>query len=405
MEARPERRRYAVRRAQATIALLAAIVFAARVPGSAQPASASYVVPFAFVGGHIFVDADVDGQGPYRFAVDSGAGNVVAGDVAAALGLKTGPAFTVYGTGEKGVAARAVRLKSLRLAGANLANPSAIVMSFDDLRDAEGVPAFAGLIGHGLFERYVVRIDYASATLTLLDPATFVAGPGDSIPFTLAGGTPLVEGDVDGIKGRFTLDTGDRGALSLSAPFVAAHRLIERYAPQVEGISGWGIGGPVRAYIVRPQRFRIGGVVVVDAPVTRLTQARHGFFTSDSIAGNIGNGVFERYVVTFDYAHRRVIFEAAAGTTQQFVYDRSGTWLVVHGTTYTVVDVVAGGPAAAAGLAAGDQIEQVDGRAASDLTLAALRDILRGTPGTGVVLRVKRGSQEYDLTIVLRDLV
>jgi hypothetical protein len=388
--------------AAVALAFAAAVSLATVRAPAADPAPD--VVPFTFVDGHIFVDAQVDGHGPYRFAVDTGAGNAVATDVADALGLKTGPPFDVDGTGEHTVRARATHIALLRLGATDLTDQPAIVIPFDELRNVEGVPGFAGLIGHQLFERYVVRIDYAGETLSLIQPAAYAPSGGVVVPFTLAGDTPLVEGDVDGMKGRFTIDTGDRGALSLTAPFVKAHALIERYAPRTEGVSGWGIGGPVRAYIVRPKQLRIGSIVIT-GPVTRLTEARHGFFTSDSIAGNIGNGILERYVVTFDFTRRRMVLEPNPGVAESFVYDRSGTWLVQNGPLDTVFDVVAGGPADAAGLVAGDAIERIDGRAVDELTLGAVREILRGPPGTRVVLRVKRGSTERDLTIVLRDLV
>ncbi len=368
--------------------------------GAAQPPAP---VPFAFSDGHIFVDARVDGRGPYRFALDTGAGDALDSGVAAALGLATSGPFDILGTGEGTVRARSTRIPSLRLGDAEIDDRPAIVFSFDDLRNAEGAANFDGLIGHALFERYVVRIDYAAQTLSLIDPAAYVRGAGTVVPFTLTDGTPVVDGSVDGIAGKFTIDTGDRGALSLTKPFVSAHRLLERYAPSVHGVTGWGIGGPVRAALTRVGELRIGALAIA-RPVTRLSEARRGFFTSPQLAGNVGNGVLERFTVTFDYPKRELVFEARAAPPE-YVADRSGMWVVRTTAGYTVVDVVAGGPAAAAGVTAGDVIERVGGDAASNLTLAALRSVLRGDPGTGVVLRIKRGAVERDATIVLRDLV
>jgi hypothetical protein len=384
---------------RALVAALLVALCAPAVAASDPPA----VVPFTFSDGHIFVDAAVDGHGPYRFAIDTGAGDTLAADVAATLRLRTGRPFTIGGTGEGTIEARSARLASLRVGSAEIDDSAATVFGFDELRNVEGIANFDGLIGHELFERYVVRIDYAAQTVTLSDPATYVPGPGIVVPFTLAGTTPVVEGSVDGIPGRFTIDTGDRGALSLTRPFVAAHHLEKRYSPAVEAIAGWGIGGPLRAVLTRVGELRFG-TIAIERPVTRLTEARHGFFTSTELAGNIGNGVLERFTVTFDYRRREMSFEPRRAAPD-YVADRSGMWVIRTNAGVAVVDVASGTPAAQAGVSAGDVIVRVDGDPASDLSLADLRARFRGDPGTVVVLRIKRTGTERDATVVLRDLL
>ena len=65
-----------------------------------------------------------------------------------------------------------------------------------------------------------------------------------------------------------------------------------------------------------------------------------------------------------------------------------------------------GSPAAKAGLAAGDIIETVDGKAISSIHLYDLRRRLRNEPpGTKVVLTVERNGNPRTVTLVLRDLI
>jgi carboxyl-terminal processing protease len=61
--------------------------------------------------------------------------------------------------------------------------------------------------------------------------------------------------------------------------------------------------------------------------------------------------------------------------------------------------VIAGGPAARAGLAAGDAIVAIDGKSAHDLGATGLRDALRGKIGTSVAVEIERGGvrTSYDL--------
>ncbi|MFL6233126.1 MAG: PDZ domain-containing protein [Thermoanaerobaculia bacterium] len=70
------------------------------------------------------------------------------------------------------------------------------------------------------------------------------------------------------------------------------------------------------------------------------------------------------------------------------------------------MDVVAGGPAAEAGLKAGDTIVAVDGQAARELILPDVRTRFKESPpGTRVRLTVRSGQESREVMVVLRDLV
>jgi hypothetical protein len=408
LEKRAQRRRQPA--AMTLVRRLLAATFGAALGllGVAAPASHAppVVVPFDLVDGHIFVTARIDGGAALRLVVDSGAGDVLAAETATALGLPETGSFTVYGTGERAEAARSAHVGSVDIGGATLHDQDFTVLSFAQLRAAEGVERFDGLLGHELFDRYVVRIDYAAQTLTLEDAADDAGDPTAAIvPFKFFGTMPEVEGEVDGIPGRFTIDTGDRGSLSLLVPFVTAHDLVGRYHPIVEGVAGWGIGGPVRAKLTRVGHLRFG-TIDVEGPVTRLPDAKHGFFTTRSVAGNIGFGVLRRFTVTFDYARRRLVLIPNAGAAAPDVYDRSGMWLVQKADGFGVEDVLTDGPAARAGVRVGDVIQAVDGRPARDIGLAPQREALRHTAvGTTVSLRILRGAKVTNLTLLLADVV
>ena len=387
-------------RALLSLALSAALLGAA----PAEPGRAIAVIPFDLVGGHIFVDARIDGGPPLRMAIDTGSGNVLATDTAAALHIQRGAEFDLHGTGEQTVEASAARVDAIELGSVTLRDQHLTLLPFGDLRAAEGVARFDGLIGHELFDRFDVRIDYALRVMTLYEPGTAPRDPsGVAVPIAFEGTMPDVRGDVDGIPGTFTIDTGDRGSFSLTVPFVEEHDLVARYRPRVEGIAGWGIGGPVRAKLTRVGDLRFGGIDVAN-PVTRLPDAQHGFFTSRSIAGNIGYGVLHRFTLTFDYRDRELFLTPNAAVGDD-VYDRSGMWLVDAAGGFRVVDVFAGSPAERAGVRVGDLIESVDGREATDVGLVAARDTLRAAPGTAVSVRLVRGADTLDVTLRLADVV
>jgi len=82
--------------------------------------------------------------------------------------------------------------------------------------------------------------------------------------------------------------------------------------------------------------------------------------------------------------------------------DMSGLSLLQRSDGSIVVDSVAeDGPAAAAGVRDGDLLLAVDGRAASALTLEAIRRLLR-EEGASRRLSLSRGGQPVELAVRLR---
>ena len=78
-------------------------------------------------------------------------------------------------------------------------------------------------------------------TLSLRQPG--VRPPGTAVPFVFYQTIPQFKGTVDGLSGTFEVDTGSRGSLTLMSPYVASHNLAKKYASNVAGIAGYGIGG------------------------------------------------------------------------------------------------------------------------------------------------------------------
>src|SRR4051794_8988008 len=86
--------------------------------GLAAPAVTSpraFTLPFALVDHRVFVDVILNGRGPFRFILDTGAGAVLSEDTARTLGL------AVQGGGEgPGVGAAMQRFGTTKLANVRL---------------------------------------------------------------------------------------------------------------------------------------------------------------------------------------------------------------------------------------------------------------------------------------------
>ncbi|MEI9987448.1 MAG: hypothetical protein WDN69_32500 [Aliidongia sp.] len=69
-------------------------------------------------------------------------------------------------------------------------------------------PAYRGLLGYEFFDRFVVRLDEDRHEVVLYEPQgwSFRGGVGP-VPFQFHGRLPVVDGVIDLVPGRFTLDT------------------------------------------------------------------------------------------------------------------------------------------------------------------------------------------------------
>jgi hypothetical protein len=217
--------------------------------------------------------------------------------------------------------------------------------------------------------------------------------------------TPEVAGDIDGIHGKFTLDTGARSTLDLSTPFVAKHNLVARYDAKYQGVTGWGVGGPTRSWIVRAQRFSMDGASV-DAPVVELSQTKAGSLSDAYVSGNVGAGVLKKFNIVWNYPRHEIFFEKNKNYGERDVYDRAGFWINLGDGAFDVVDVVAGAPADVAGLKVGDRIVRANGKkAGSEISLPDLRLLKKAPAGTNLILEILRGSRRLTVDITLKDLV
>lgn len=365
----------------------------------------STTIPFELINNHIYVNATINGKGPYRVLCDTGGANVVTPTLARELGLQSQGALQGRGVGEKSEDVGLAKVQSLQVGDATLSNQLFAIFPLEAFSNVEGITE-QGLIGYEIFKRFVVKVDYEHHLLTLTVPSSFAyKGGGTILPFQFNNHIPQVDGEIDGIAGKFDIDTGSRSSLDLMKPFVEKHDLATRYAAKVQAVTGWGVGGPARSLVTRTKILRLGKIEVAN-PVTELSLQSKGAFTSAYVAGNVGAGVLKRFNVIFDYPRQQLILEPNANYGKPDVFDRSGMWLNKSGDTFEVMDVVADGPAAAAGLKVGDKIAAVDGRTADQVSLPQVRDHFRSAPpGTKIPLTVESGGQKRDLVLVLKDLV
>lgn len=358
-------------------------------------------IPFELINNHIYIHASVDGK-PLRMLVDTGGLNLLMPAAAKRLGLTTEGTMAAQGAGSDKVDLAFAHGKTLTVGEVTLANPVFYVVDLGKLVQVEGED-FDGLVGFELFSRLRVRIDYPGRSLALIAPAAFTPPAGAiAVPIEMNERTPVVQGSIDGVPGRFWIDTGSRSSLTTMAKFTRDHDLVAKYHPKFETVTGWGVGGATRSAPVRFHQVTIGNAVVHDVVGDLFTGDKGAFADPDS-AANLGGGILHRFIVTFDYTGKVMYLEPRPELDHKELYDRSGLFLLRDGDALRVAATTPHGPAQAAGIEVGDRITAIDGAPVATKSLASWRTRLRDTaPGTKLKLHVERLG---DVAITLTELV
>src|SRR6202041_2571715 len=108
----------------------------------------SFTLPFDLVDNRAFIEARLNGRGPFHFLLDTGAGGVtVSTDVAQQLGLHVGDAGEGQGVGEKIVHAGQTHIAQLQMGALTLADMETNVMDLSDAPQVFGSKPFDGIMG------------------------------------------------------------------------------------------------------------------------------------------------------------------------------------------------------------------------------------------------------------------
>jgi hypothetical protein len=365
----------------------------------------SVTLPFKLINNHIYFDVSINGSAPLTFLFDTGATNFMQAGVARVLGITAEGKLPGGGVGEKLESTGLAKVKSTSIGGFALPDQ---VFGVDDggaWVAIEGVKS-AGIVGYEFARRSVVTIDYEGHTITFTKPAAFHPPAGvAAVPFAFSNHIPMISAQIDEASGSFMVDTGSRAAVMVMGPFEQSHRLVEKYHATTLSTIGYGVGGPARAKLARAGQLTIGSVTI-PAPVIEFITNKSGVGADTHTAGNIGGDILKRFTVTLDYEHQQLWLQPNALARQREVFDRSGLWISrAKDGGIQVVDVNPESAAAKAGLVAGDEIVDVQGKPAAHWELGDLREAFKGDVGTKIALVVRSKGAEHPVDLALADQI
>ncbi|WP_242111910.1 aspartyl protease family protein [Luteimonas aquatica] len=179
------------------------------------PAADSLVrVPFDLVDGRIYVEASVNGRGPFRFAVDTGASGMARADARLVSALNLPMQGTAANSdGVSAAEADTTRFDTLQLGGLRRDDVAAIARDYRSRSSPEG--AFDGILAREFFADGLLVIDYPARTLSFSRKRALSPGDGNTLAYQRAFRVPVAIGSLQ-VEGN--IDTGANVAFVVPKP-------------------------------------------------------------------------------------------------------------------------------------------------------------------------------------------
>lgn len=376
--------------------------------GLAQPSPGAgvvpSVVPMEIVNNHVVVDVTLDGAGPFRCIVDSGAGNLIDPAVAAAIGARVHGHVHLMGVGNASESGAITSIRQVSVGAATFVGVRFVVAPVRATFAAAEGPGIDGIVGSSIIGSGVTVFDYAARTLTFdAGDAAVDSGGATVLPVTTINGEPNVPCTVGDVAAACAIDTGSRLNVTVLAPFAKQFPAVVPTSLSEIGVDGYGIGGAAYGRLGRLPRLVFGSLALTGV-VADFSVQKSGAFASTRTAANVGGGVLRRFTVVFDLAHRRISLRPNGGFDGPDNVDRSGLFLVARDDAVAVLDVRPQTPAQRAGIVAGDRIVGAQGAPLNPQALPRLRALLAGPAETHVRLEVARnGASTRTIDLQLGD--
>jgi Aspartyl protease len=283
------------------IVILLILLLAVWCGSAAAQNSKVAVAPMQFRGLMPVIEVKLNGQGPFAFAIDTGAGMQADIDTAVAARLKlqpTGRAINGDPSGENDREVHLAAIDSIAFGGAEFRNVTAIVRPQKITRD---YPDVDGILGFALFTDYLLTLDYPAMQVRLARGALPAADGAEILSFEVENRIPVIELAIGKIRVRAHIDSGN---------FVAGFILPEELVGQLQLMSTPVTIGRARSVsnqieIKQTQlkdTIRIGRFEYPQATITFPA-------LSDT---NVGFKVLREYVLTFDQKNQRMKLERAS---------------------------------------------------------------------------------------------
>jgi len=363
-------------------------------------------IPFDLYLNLIFLQVRVDNSEPLVFILDSGfEESVLNKSTADKLGLKTSADRTEEAPGGE-IELSYTDSITFNLTGVDIFENRVAVVPLDQLTQIIG-RHFDGIIGHDLFARFVVELDYENKNAILYDPADYSkSNEGICVPVTVENNEAFVfavlkDENRGNVTAKLKLDTGSVDFTGFNGSFVQAESLFTGSQKKLPAL-GAAVGGNTENFVTRLNEFSISDIKIENPVVGYSVDTLRG-----GDAGTLGGEFLSRFTVIFDYPHGEICFRQNGHFGEPYEYDMSGIFPIAEMPDFKTIMVISisdKSPAAEAGMLPGDIIDKIDGHPAGDYSIEVIRRMFV-EDGKTYNLEVLRGNETLEIEITLRRLI
>jgi len=364
-------------------------------------------VPMGSMAGRPTIDVMINGKGPFRFLVDTGAGTTVINqDLAKELGLAVVDTTRIGDPmNPNAIKADVVEVPSMTIGGATFETFTAASWDRGYLIRAGETNPPRGVIGFPVFRELLVTFDYVDKKLRLASGSLPKADGKTVVPYDAPMGIPEFTVNVGGVDVTTHLDTGSGGFYSVP----------KRYLDQLK------FKGPLeevgRARTVNTEMVLKGAELDGKLSLGQYAWEKPFVIVSDELPlGNLGGQALASFAITFDQRAQAMKFEQKAPlvagrptprtsqVAQAVNASAPGPPASVlrfgsHGGPgdLFVYDVAADSPAAKAGVTPGEKVLEVNGTPIASMPEDQVRAAMRTSP---LKLKLLKDATTHEVTIV-----
>jgi hypothetical protein len=264
-------------------------------PPRVELASPVVRLPMGSFGHRPVVEATLDGKGPYRFILDTGAsGCVLAAPFADRAGLTVLAAAKVKSPeSPTPVDGKLVRIERVAIGGITLTGLNAVAMDLSRVFPGPGDPV--GVLSAALFPGYLLTFDYPAGTIALRAGELPAANGEDLFEFNPSRRLPSLSASFAGTAIDLDLDTGSATGFTVPSD----------YAARLPLSGGLVEGKPDKRVdrILTVQEGRLQGAARIGRFAFESPTIR---FVAGTAQGLVGWDVLKRFAVTFDSKNHRL---------------------------------------------------------------------------------------------------
>ena len=249
------------------------------------------------------IDVKINGQGPFAFTIDTGAGMQADIDTSIATRLKLAPngkLLTGDPSGQNDREVETARLDTIAFGGAEFRNVTALIRPQRITRD---YPNVDGILGFALFTDYLLTLDYPAMQVRLARGALPVANGADILSFEIENRRPVIEVAIGKIRVRAHIDSGN-----FVAGFILPETLVEQLQLLSQPITAGGARSVSNQIELKQAQLRATiHIGRFDYPQATITFPA----LRDT---NVGFKVLREFALTFDQKNQRMKLERTLAT-------------------------------------------------------------------------------------------